>query len=131
MDMDNFAANEDPYETTTIVARDGVHIWNTQDCELYASIDMNDIVAPAADPLQEYLPFLAAAADREQQPDLHSDTDDTDDADADPIDPVDHFQPPQNALQHTADADGNGVFIIDVEAATPAAQAQMQAGRVH
>ena len=130
IDMDNFAANEGPYETTTIVARDGVHIWNTQDRELSASIDMNDIVAPPADPLQEYLPFLAAA-NREHEPHVHSDPDDTDEADADPIDPLGHFQPLQHALEHTADADGNEIFIIDLQPATPAAQAEMQAGRVH
>ena len=51
IDMENFAANEDPYETTTIVARDGVHVSNKADRSLSASIDMNDIVAPPTDPL--------------------------------------------------------------------------------
>ena len=130
INMENFAANEDPYERTTIVARDGVHIWNRQDRELSASINMNEIVAPPADSLQEYLPF-ADAANRADEPTASSDTDDTDIADALHINPLHHFEPLQHALQAAADADGNEHYIIDPTPAAPDAQAAMQAERIY
>ena len=56
VDIDNFTANEDKWEDATVVATDGVHLWNKNNTDFTArtDLDLNNGLAPALDARLEF-----------------------------------------------------------------------------